>query len=516
MSQDLFAAFGDFEPPAKAHYDTTQPTQPDLSNPGKTPAHTQTVDDDDDFGDFEDAANVPPQVSSIHSKPVHKDQHRTTAMIPPTQAANHTKGSRLPFSNKSDTAKGSHPSTGRHPFADHMDILFSADDDEYNAGQDEWNDLSNNPEAAMAYSKQVIQQQLNAETRTREQSTANKTASEVPSTPPAQAQAKVPVKSRNPDVLFDADNLSDVDTPEDDDWGDFEDVGASAEPKSTLKHEMAAPADLLGLEDPVSAVSKHTLAKTHSRIPSRTKNSPLPALPRNDEPWDDFNMISPQAPSQGGNIIVPITAKPKAQTLSLPPTNIPPPSLILSLVCVQLKQEAVADAVPGLITSSWVAAHVLAGRKLRWKRSTTLAASMRIGPAAAGGKSGMKLTGVDRGEVAKEDREVAELLSTWRARVGKLRSALVSYNTASVSHKALVQRLPELSEAMPIKILMPVEGGFQAPHECALCGMKREERIARVDDNVDDSFGEWWIENASMHNICAEWWLEHELDLRSR
>jgi hypothetical protein len=32
-----------------------------------------------------------------------------------------------------------------------------------------------------------------------------------------------------------------------------------------------------------------------------------------------------------------------------------------------------------------------------------------------------------------------------------------------------------------------------------LCGLKRDERVTAADMAVEDSFGEWWIEQVNMH-----------------
>ena len=69
---------------------------------------------------------------------------------------------------------------------------------------------------------------------------------------------------------------------------------------------------------------------------------------------------------------------------------------------------------------------------------------------------------------------------------------------------------------MPVKALKSAEGGFTAVHACALCGLKREERVAKVDVGVHDSFGEWWVEGMSMHLLCRNFWEEHKGRLKSR
>lgn len=136
-----------------------------------------------------------------------------------------------------------------------------------------------------------------------------------------------------------------------------------------------------------------------------------------------------------------------------PPTNIPPPSILLSLFAslfdlpqsslfkpvanqpTSIKNRIMSDPstidfLRGYLLLATVVAHILAGRKLRWKRDTLLSQAMKIGPAAAGGKGGMKLTGVDKAETAREDREAADVVRIWKDQLGRLRSAVAAANSS--------------------------------------------------------------------------------------
>ncbi|KAF2210867.1 hypothetical protein CERZMDRAFT_44365 [Cercospora zeae-maydis SCOH1-5] len=232
------------------------------------------------------------------------------------------------------------------------------------------------------------------------------------------------------------------------------------------------------------------------------------------------------------------TGKPTPQN-EVPPTNVPPPIVLLyaftstlssaqealfaPLSKLDLSQRAQLLAHPAThqflasyLKSAVVLAHIIAGRKLRWKRDQILAQSMRIGPSAAGGKGGMKLTSIDKSEIGKEDREVLDVVQKWRAQVGRLRSAVMTASGAPQTGTGKLPSVPEIAETMPVKTLKATEGGFVAPHACALCGLKREERVARVDTDVNDSFGEWWLDNPSMHVTCSDWWHEHRNKLKGR
>ena len=135
----------------------------------------------------------------------------------------------------------------------------------------------------------------------------------------------------------------------------------------------------------------------------------------------------------------------KASSQGLPPSNIPPPSILLRLI-TSIFQSLSSDfknynPQAGLSshTSSTVdqksiskfrrrlaiiraSARVIAGRKLRWSRDGHLSQSMKIGPAQGGRAGGMKLTVLDRTEARREDRDVEEAIQTWKQQLGRLRA----------------------------------------------------------------------------------------------
>ncbi|KAI9710786.1 MAG: hypothetical protein M1828_002128 [Chrysothrix sp. TS-e1954] len=213
------------------------------------------------------------------------------------------------------------------------------------------------------------------------------------------------------------------------------------------------------------------------------------------------------------------------------PTSIPPPAVIISafapilrLVQDQLHQplaeyshddRTASLALPStqlyvmdVIRVAIVLGHVIAGRKVRWKRDTRLAQSMRIGPASSSGRSGgMKLTGVDKAESSREDREVTDILRTWRAQAGKLRSIITA--------AGLKETIPDLGDSPVIRLAQTSEGAITSLRPCALCGIKRSERVAKIDVEVQDNFGEWWVEHWG-HKDCMMFWNRYEKDLRSR
>ena len=202
-----------------------------------------------------------------------------------------------------------------------------------------------------------------------------------------------------------------------------------------------------------------------------------------------------------------------------PPTNIPPPSVLLpvisgvfeSLSAQVTTQKQPSDSPVIALAFARAGARIIAGRKLRWNRDVLLSQSMKIGP--AGKPGGMKLTVVDKTESRREDQEVAEAINVWRKQVGQLRSAVsrISSNVRTTS-----VNVPEISEIMPIRVIKPQEGAVSAPKCCFLCGIRREERVAKVDvNNVEDSFGEYWTEHWG-HVDCIILWEHIRASLKQR
>ena len=213
----------------------------------------------------------------------------------------------------------------------------------------------------------------------------------------------------------------------------------------------------------------------------------------------------------------------KSAVTGSPPTNIPPPSILLSLSArllhslpSKLKEspyESEQSRIPTLqhhLSDLRTIAHILAGRKLRWKRDGLLSQSMKIGP--AGKQGGMKLTGVDKTEGWREDQEAAEVLRMWKQQAGLIRSAV---GTLKGSSSAGGLSVPELAESMPVRQAKPEEGAVTAPKACFLCGVKRDERVSRADVGVEDSFGEWWVEHWG-HVDCVGFWTEQNVRLAQR
>lgn len=380
-------------------------------------------------------------------------------------------------------------------------------------------------------------------------------------TPPPQPDQsswqKAPIikakKSADPSVLFDAED----DFGDDDDFGDFEEPGAEA----TFTAPAARAADLLGdlsLDQKAATISGKSGVTLNRNVDSssRAKESstasfgsvsktqkpptaPIPPAVKEDS-WDTFEdweasipaAAPPKAASQvkaSKANVAPQTATSPPPVLSptfddpnpgeLPPTNVPPPAVLLTLfpplfadaqeklfkpMAAQtlpmrnklLSEPATITYLQGYLMLASVAAHIIAGRKLRWKRDQHLSQGMRIGPASSRATSGMKLSTIDKSENMKEEREASDVVRAWKDQVGRLRHVVSAANQIK---SGTLGAVPDIQETMPVKVLKQAEGGVPAPQPCMLCGLKRDERVGTADQEVEDSFGEWWVDQTNMH-----------------
>lgn len=288
-----------------------------------------------------------------------------------------------------------------------------------------------------------------------------------------------------------------------DDWGSFDDYPPEPLPeKPAVKKTAKVPAKK-----------------------SRVDDTPPP------QSWDWDVVESPQ-PTAGPKSAAPPSNK-EMDDQTPPPTNIPPPSVLLSIFPqlldlantslfkplagqpTSIKDRIASDPgtvafLRGYLLLATVAARLIAGRKLRWHRDKFLAQGMAI---SAAGAKGMKLAGVDRAQAAREDREAADVVAVWREQVGRLRTAVAAANTAEGGPKGQQQlKVPEVAEKMAVTTAQFVPTAQRA---CVVCGLKRDERLGKVDFDVEDSFGEWWVEHWG-HRACKNFWIEHEKQLRSR
>ncbi|KAL4775634.1 hypothetical protein BDW60DRAFT_204203 [Aspergillus nidulans var. acristatus] len=387
---------------------------------------------------------------------------------------------------------------------------------------------------------------------------------------------ELPQGRNNNDVLFDA-TLERFSDNGSDDWGDFESaevtVGPPAQkptsesvesekavnkpvPKAPPNHNSASGSlgmlDLLGPMDSFTIQDK-PMASGHqgNKKPGDTTirsnvQYTKPRLPVEEEPFEDWGDFSdgpteasqnsnlevpePQVSGKKGNLTQPSKAiaslrapaiKQSSSTVQVRPTNIPPPSILLELfpqLFERLRQEGTEakrnlqqkDALNSIAESITytlkTVARIVAGRTLRWKRDSILSQSMRIGPARSGKAGGMKLSSVNRNEDIKEQQEAVDIINMWRDRASLFNSVV------QAAGRRPVQVIPNNTRVI---IATASQGAIKAPHACALCGLKRDERIPKVDENVEDSFGEWWTEHWG-HTECRQFWEDNKGSLGQR
>lgn len=201
------------------------------------------------------------------------------------------------------------------------------------------------------------------------------------------------------------------------------------------------------------------------------------------------------------------------------PVNIPPPSVLLQLFPsllddfrdqgIKAKRDlgSIDSKLALNLTSTLkVAARIIAGRTLRWKRDIILSQSTKIGPARSGKASGMKLSSVSKGENVKEQQEVAGVIEVWRRHNTILNSIIQSVGERPV---------PVITDKFRIDTAGPEQGALKAGHACALCGLKRDERLPKIDESIEDSFGDWWSEHWG-HTDCKWFWDENSRNLSQR
>ncbi|KAL4980342.1 hypothetical protein BDW66DRAFT_147293 [Aspergillus desertorum] len=380
--------------------------------------------------------------------------------------------------------------------------------------------------------------------------------------------SELPQGGNNNDVLFDA-TLERFSDNGSDDWGDFESaevpvgqpvqkqasdpverqkavntLASKASPNYKPSSGSLETVDLLGPLDSFTIKDKSTVCDYQNNTligdtPKMKRGSvqlAKPRLPVEEEPFEEWGDFSdgPMETSQSSNLKVPghqtsdmkgnlrqlseATESPRAQAVEqsstigqVRPTNIPPPSILLELfprLFGRLHQEgteakrnmqqrdALVSVAVSIIYTLKAVARVVAGRTLRWKRDSIMSQSMRIGPARSGKAGGMKLSSLNKNEDIKEQQEAVDIINMWR------------------DHAALFNSIIQAAGKRPLQVILPntrviiataSQGAIKAPHVCALCGLKRDERIPRVDENVEDSFGEWWTEHWG-HTECKQFW----------
>ncbi|KAG9789911.1 hypothetical protein ABEF93_005929 [Exophiala dermatitidis] len=277
-----------------------------------------------------------------------------------------------------------------------------------------------------------------------------------------------------------------------DDWGDFEQTGVGEQP---------------GLEQSANQGNAEPFTGSDSIVDAA------------EDDWEPFSDGEPEkkqntarAPTKNVSTLAqPVQAAPSPAPSAAPaferPTNVPPPSSLLQLLssaCQTIHNHNTGHVKPKAELASQVmgvyrtACRVVAGRSLRWKRDTILAQSVRIGQAGKSG--GMKLASLNKNESAKELRDAEEMIHDWSNYLHEFKSILAQAHfpphRLRISSTSTIQTLKYTS-------------GKDSTKQCAVCGLRRTERLPEVDVDADDIFGEFWTEHWG-HKECYDFWYTYK------
>ena len=212
---------------------------------------------------------------------------------------------------------------------------------------------------------------------------------------------------------------------------------------------------------PIFAVSSRSSASPPASPPRPLDQSATSRFKMSDDGWRDYitsedTSVKHTVPTTTATTAATTTitaqqpsgkSKSEIRVASMYPTNIPPPSTLLALFPALLTlPKEIADEDEDADRVDWrlrmvlgqgtIAARILAGRRLRWKRDPFLSQAHKIGPASVGGGGrGMKLAGLDKSETLREEREASEVVRIWRSQVGRLRAAATAARHGSLSSR---------------------------------------------------------------------------------
>ncbi|KIV81206.1 hypothetical protein PV11_08638 [Exophiala sideris] len=286
-----------------------------------------------------------------------------------------------------------------------------------------------------------------------------------------------------------ANGTAEIDANWEEDWGEPEEIRPQTEPKH-------APTGFAPQEKPQAD----------------------PMKGRNDEEddWEPFEDGQPATSAQDSPEKPSTTVRNGSQSVSLVssnrpsfherPTNVPPPSSLLQLLSDVFKSlhesnldntVSKPDLAAKILIVFRTACRLVAGRSLRWRRDNLLSQSMRI--SQAGKSGGMKLTSVNKSESAKEERDCREMIRDWDLHLHEFNSIIA--RAGLPPHR---MKIPASAALKTLKYPVPTESSKQ----CALCGLKRVERVTDVDVDVDDLFGEFWTEHWG-HKDCYDFWYSY-------
>ncbi|OQE79756.1 hypothetical protein PENNAL_c0050G06494 [Penicillium nalgiovense] len=490
MSADLLAEFG--QAPAPDNKSGQQPSQHQKNS-------FFGVDDNIDF--------FGPSGSAQHNKPPHP-----------------TRGEVGQFTTPAASWQGPSHQGFDLPLNPHSDVLFDAAFDTPASDDDDWGEFEGPDSNAQHEQSTALQHSKTATSQKPESRQDDPQGSKsIDLLDSLSMQDSVPVVKHPSEIAKEVqqvestNNRAEAKWEDDsfDDWGDFADAPGT-QPLPKFSEKKTKPPT----KPPVKSNKPPASTWDDDAFDDWGDFSDGPSVKPSAKPVPKFKPTSPPiAPNPAPSSFVSGTPSP-ADTVR--PTNIPPPSVLLELfldVFENLQKEAahaksqLRSSAPLSSSSSNTvsttalnihnvlqsAARVIAGRSLRWKRDTILSQSMRIGPARSGKSGGMKLNSVNKQENIKEEQDAVDVITTWRERAAIFNAVL----------QAAGQRtIPTVPDPSALKVITARadQGALKASHPCALCSLKRDERVLRVDEqNVQDSFGEWWTEHWG-HTACRQFW----------
>ncbi|EGY15003.1 uncharacterized protein VDAG_06493 [Verticillium dahliae VdLs.17] len=557
---DSFGGWGDFSSLSASQVSQQQPRPP-------VPATAAEGDDDDGWGDFE-VAEAPPEPSRTLAlePPIAAPLPPANISAPPTRTRVHRAStldlmtnSLVPVEGQSDPRQPSpsllksavvQASKPKQPKPKDPNVLFDAEDSDVEVDDDDDFGEFEVGETMFAQSSQQPSKPWQHQPK-------SPPWHNHPKSPPWHNQPKSPPWHNAPQPreqqsqvasLASLDLLSLEDPPATQPKRHVSHLSSLSVASSTSTYPQAPKSPSFSDRNPFPGLALKT--PTSPNFPKEPANNPesptpvtaWPALRPNiskegepPESWD-WDAVDGVETSSSKPAVKPManTAR-KVQNANTsgsdatPPTNIPPPSVLLSIFPELLalantslfkpaasQPTSIKDRIasdPGTI--AFLQGYLALPGSLHGLSQVANCAGIvtsflpKEWPFSSAGAKGMRLAGVDRAQTAREDREAADVVDVWKEHVGRLRSAVAAAKSAPGGQQL---RVPDLAENMAVTTAKVVP---TAPKACLVCGLKRDERVGKVDFDVEDSFGEWWVDHWG-HRACKNFWTEHEKQLRQR
>ncbi len=388
---------------------------------------------------------------------------------------------------------------------DGADVLFDADEPDFDDDFGDFETVGNSNGAGLAIDGNKdkllsgnISAKVQPDVLTKSHAARDLTGSD-DITQPAHPIKQVFQPQDEPILLTDTGTKQrELETVGDDDWGDFEQTDTQKPP----------------------ILDDLNLGQTSKPKPQMVEA--VPDVPNDGWELFDEEIAIPSAPRPSpprvaahtaGALSLVTTSQASTPVAFERPPNIPPPSSLLQLLSIVfdvLRKAIIDGATPknDLAAQTLIvfraASRIAVGRNFRWKRDTILAQSVRIGQAGKSG--GMKLVTVNKSEITKEDRDTEDMIEDWSKHVHEFNSI--------VGQAGFPPQRMKISSKASLKTLKSTSGS-DSSKQCAVCGLRRSERMSDVDAHMDDLFGEFWVEHWG-HKDCYDFWYSYKSLLGQR